>query len=50
MPPDDLTTPAPAAPESAPPPYVPPRLVVHGPIRDLTAATADGQASILPDS
>jgi hypothetical protein len=47
MPPDDPTTPAPAAPESTRPPYVPPRLVVHGPIRDLTRT--DGEpSSILP--
>ena len=49
MAPDDHVVSADPEPPIARQPYLRPQLVVHGPIQNLTRATADGQASILPD-
>ena len=50
MAPDDPAVSADPGPPIARQPYLPPQLVVHGPIQNLTRTPADGQASILPDA
>lgn len=46
----DSATPPSSGREPARRPYTTPRLVVHGPIQDVTRVAPDGQASIMPDN
>lgn len=50
MAPDDQVVSADPEPAIAHQPYLPPQLVVHGPIQNLTRATADTPTSVLPPS
>jgi hypothetical protein len=50
MAPETPPDPVGPAPDAARRPYAPPRLVVHGPIRDLARAAADNASGVLPDA